>query len=133
MSLYPASSSTGLTLPPAISPVPTAAGFNTTLALPNFPTNSCGIVVPTTGTLTRFFFASCMAFFIASGTSDDFPFPTPICPFSSPTTTTALNLNVLPPFTTFATLLIATTVSFNSTEISKYSSKSHKTKSQNSG
>ena len=55
-----------------------------------------------------------IAFLIASGTSDAFPFPTPTCPFSSPTTTTALNLNVLPPFTTFATLLIATTFSFNS-------------------
>ena len=96
-SLYPASSRTGLTLPPVISPVPTAAGFNTTLALPYFPTNSWGIVVPTTGTVTKFFLASWMAFLIASGTSDDLPFPTPICPFSSPTTTTALNLNVLPP------------------------------------
>ena len=57
-SLYPASSSTGLTLPPVISPVPTAAGFNTTLALPNLPTYSCGIVVPTTGTVTKFFLAS---------------------------------------------------------------------------
>ena len=52
MFLYPASSSTGLTLPPAINPVPTAAGFNKTLALPNFPTNSCGTVVSTIGTST---------------------------------------------------------------------------------
>ena len=58
MSLYPASSNTGLTLPPAITPVPTAAGFNITFALPNFPINSCGTVVPTTGTSIKFFFAS---------------------------------------------------------------------------
>ena len=30
----------GTTLPPVISPVPTAAGFSITFALPNFPTNS---------------------------------------------------------------------------------------------
>ena len=58
MFLYPASSNTGLTLPPAISPVPTAAGFNKTFALPNFPTNSCGTVVSTIGTSTKFFLAS---------------------------------------------------------------------------
>ena len=78
ISLYPASSSTGLTLPPAINPEPVSAGFNTTLALPNLPTNSCGTVVPTTGTSTRFFLASWIAFFIASGTSAALPFPTPI-------------------------------------------------------
>ena len=68
----------------------------------------------TTGTSTKFFLASSIAFLIASGTSAALPFPTPICPASSPTTTTALNLNVLPPLTTFATLLIETTFSFNS-------------------
>ena len=114
ISLYPASSRTGLTLPPAITPVPSSAGFNKTLALPNLPTYSWGIVVPTTGTSTKFFLASSIAFLIASGTSAALPFPTPTWPFSSPTTTTALNLKVLPPFTTFATLLIATTFSFNS-------------------
>ena len=46
-SLYPANSSTGLTLPPVISPVPTLAGFNITFALPNSPINSWGTVVPT--------------------------------------------------------------------------------------
>ena len=111
---YPANSRTGLTLPPVISPVPNSAGFNKTLALPNFPTNSWGTVVPTIGTSTKFFLASCIAFLIASGTSAALPFPTPTWPFPSPTTTTALNLKVLPPLTTLATLLIATTFSFNS-------------------
>ena len=89
-SLYPASSSTGLTLPPVISPVPTAAGFKITLALPNSPTNSWGIVVPTIGTSIKFFFASWIAFLIASGTSAALPFPIPTCPAPSPTITTAL-------------------------------------------
>ena len=111
ISLYPANSNTGLTLPPAIIPVPSAPGFKSTLAAPDFPIYSCGIVVPTIGTRIKFFFASPIAFFIASGTSAAFPFPTPICPASSPTTTIALNLNVLPPLTTFATLLMATTFS----------------------
>ena len=112
-SLYPASSRTALAAPPAITPVPSFPGFTKTLAAPNFPTNSCGTVVPTTGTSTIFFLALSIAFFIASGTSPAFPFPTPTCPFSSPTTTTAENLKFLPPFTTFATLAISTTFSFN--------------------
>ena len=42
----------------AITPVPSSAGFNITLALPNFPTYSWGTVVPTIGTSTKFFLAS---------------------------------------------------------------------------
>ena len=63
-------------------------------------------------TSTKFFLASSIAFFIASGTSAAFPFPTPTCPAPSPTTTTALNLKFLPPLTTLATLFMATTFSF---------------------
>lgn len=77
ISLYPASSSIGLTLPPAINPEPSAPGFNNTLAEPNVPRNSCGIVVPTIGTSIKFFLASSIAFFIASGTYAAFPFPIP--------------------------------------------------------
>ena len=40
ISLYPANSNTALALPPAITPEPSTAGFNITLALPNFPINS---------------------------------------------------------------------------------------------
>ena len=71
------------------------------------------IVYSTTSPAFTFFPLS-IAFFIASGTSAALPFPTPTCPFSSPTTTTALNLKVLPPLTTLATLLIATTFSSSS-------------------
>ena len=63
--------------------------------------------------MIKFFFALSIAFLIASGTSAALPLPTPTCPASSPTTTTALNLKFLPPLTTLATLLIATTFSFN--------------------
>lgn len=64
ISLYPASSSIGLTLPPAINPEPSAPGFNNTLAEPNVPRNSCGIVVPTIGTSIKFFLASSIAFLL---------------------------------------------------------------------
>src|SRR3989304_7891659 len=50
---------------------------------------------------------------MASGTSDAFPFPYPIHPFSSPTTTRTLKLNRRPPLTTLATRLIWTTLSFS--------------------
>ena len=36
------------------TPVPFSAGLSITLALPKLPTYSCGIVVPTTGTSTKF-------------------------------------------------------------------------------
>ena len=77
MFLYPASSNTDLAAPPAISPVPSAAGFNNTFPAPKCPIISCGIVVSTIGTSIRFFLASSIAFLIASGTSAALPFPTP--------------------------------------------------------
>ena len=43
----PANSNTARTGPPAITPVPSAAGFNKTLPAPKRPIISCGIVVPT--------------------------------------------------------------------------------------
>ena len=55
--------------------------------------------------------ASSTAFLIASGTSLALPVPNPIVPFLSPTTTKAVNLNLLPPFTTFVTLPILTIAS----------------------
>jgi len=55
--------------------------------------------------------ASSKAFLIASGTSFTFPVPKPTVPFLSPTTTKAVNLNLLPPFTTFVTLPILTIAS----------------------
>src|SRR6266540_3688860 len=49
MSLMPAASTTARTAPPAITPVPGAAGLSRTFAAPNFCTISCGIVVPAIG------------------------------------------------------------------------------------
>src|SRR2546422_4874697 len=48
---------------------------------------------------------------MASGTSAAFPSPTPACPCSSPTTTSAAKLNRFAPFVTFATRLIQTAFS----------------------
>ena len=81
ISLMPASSSTARTGPPAITPVPSAAGRRNTSPAPYVPVISCGIVVPITGTLNRFFLASSSALRIASGTSFAFPVPKPTRPF----------------------------------------------------
>ena len=62
ISLMPASSSTARTGPPAMTPVPSAAGRRNTSPAPYVPVISCGIVVPITGTLNRFFLASSSAF-----------------------------------------------------------------------
>ncbi|AAO37043.1 ribosomal protein [Clostridium tetani E88] len=113
-SFIPANSRTALTGPPAITPVPSFAVIIRTFPVPNSPSMLCGTVVPTICTLTKFFLASSMPFLIASGISIDLPIPTPTWPFSSPTTTRALNLKFLPPLTTLATLFINTTFSFKS-------------------
>src|SRR5699024_5870990 len=47
-----------------------------------------------------------------SGTSPALPIPKPTVPFPSPTTTSAENLKIRPPFTVLETRLIATTRSF---------------------
>src|SRR5829696_2039195 len=67
------------------------------------------MVVPTIGTLIRFFFASSTPLRIASGTSPALPSPAPTWPAPSPTTIIALKLKRRPPLTTFATRLIWTT------------------------
>src|SRR5215510_7865237 len=110
----PALSTTARTAPPAIRPVPSGAGLSSTLPEPNRPTTWCGIVVPLSGTLIRFFFAASMPFLIADGTSLALPTPKPTMPCPSPTTTRALKLRFLPPLTTLVTRLIDTTVSLNS-------------------
>ena len=77
ISLIPAISTTERTVPPAIIPVPGAAGLRRTLPAPYSPIISCGIVVLTTGTSIKFFFASSIAFLIASGVSAALPIPYP--------------------------------------------------------
>lgn len=114
MSPTPANSRTARTGPPAITPVPSEAGFNKTLPAPNTPVIWCGIDVFTRGTLIKFFFASSIPLRIASGTSVAFPRPKPTWPLRSPTTTSALKRKRRPPFTTFATRLMCTTFSSNS-------------------
>ena len=114
ISLMPASSSTARTGPPAITPLPSAAGRRNTSPAPYVPVISCGIVVPITGTLNRFFLASSSALRIASGTSFAFPVQKPTRPFLSPITTRAAKRKRRPPLTTFVTRLIVTTRVSNS-------------------
>src|SRR5438876_3633186 len=112
--VIPAASTTARTAPPAMMPVPSDAGFSSTLPAPKFPTIVCGMVVPCSGTRIRFFFAASIAFLMADGTSFALPMPKPTTPRPSPTTTRALKLRFLPPLTTFVTRLIETTVSLMS-------------------
>ena len=105
---------TARTGPPAITPVPGAAGFIRTSPAPNFPTISCGMLVPFSGIWMRFFLASSMPLRIASGTSPDLPRPKPTIPFPSPTTTSAANFMIRPPFTVLDTRLMETTFSASS-------------------
>src|SRR5579871_6541228 len=104
---------TARTGPPAITPVPSGAGFSRTRPLPNSPSTTCWMVVVRTFTLRRFFFAASMPFLIAAGTSFALPVPNPtIFAPGSPTTTSAEKLRFLPPLTTLVTRLIETTCSF---------------------
>src|SRR5665213_2212600 len=103
---------TARTGPPAITPVPSGAGFSKTSPLPNFPSTVCWMVVASTLILRRFFLAASIPFLIAAGTSLALPVPNPtICAPGSPTTTRAEKLIFLPPLTTFVTRLIETTCS----------------------
>src|SRR5438105_4373131 len=67
------------------------------------------MVEPASGTAKRFFLASSIPFWMAAGTSLAFPYPRPTLPAASPTTTSAVNENRRPPFTTLATRLMAIT------------------------
>src|ERR671921_2658674 len=107
----PQDSTTARTAPPAMIPVPSGAGLSSTCPAPKRPSTGCGTVVPASGTRVRDFFAASMPFLMAEGTSFAFPTPNPTTPWPSPTTTSALKLRFLPPFTTFVTRLIETTVS----------------------
>src|SRR4051794_2523766 len=114
MLVMPADSTTARTAPPAMMPVPSGAGFSSTLPAPNTPTIGCGMVEPFSGTRIRFFFAASIPFLMADGTSFALPTPKPTTPCPSPTTTSALKLRFLPPLTTLVTRLIETTVSLRS-------------------
>src|SRR5206468_12926323 len=55
MSWMPALSTTARTAPPAITPVPSLAGFKKTRPAPKCPSTWWGMVTPVSGTLKRFF------------------------------------------------------------------------------
>src|SRR5438132_4885328 len=121
MSVTPAQSNTARTGPPAMMPVPDVAGFSNTRPAPFAPTISCGMVLPSRGTWSIARRAASTAFRTASETSFAFPVATPTLPSPSPTATRALNENRRPPFTTFATRLMAMTFSLSSDSRSRRS------------
>src|SRR5699024_258143 len=75
MSLMPAASMTARTGPPAIMPVPGAAGLSSTAPAPYLPTISWGMVVPLVAILCIFFLAAASPLRMASGTSPALPMP----------------------------------------------------------
>src|SRR5215210_2233853 len=105
-SLIPAASTTARTPPPAITPVPGAAGFSNTREAPNDVSIGCGIVVPSSGTRISDFLAASTPLRIESGTSLALPSPAPTLPLPSPTTTIEPKLKRRPPRWTLATRLI---------------------------
>src|SRR5271154_4933899 len=110
----PAEVITARTAPPAITPVPSGAGFSSTMPEPKRPSTVCGTEVCVRLMRIRFFFADSIPLRIACGTSLALPDPKPTTAAEgSPTTTSAANDIFLPPLTTFVTRLIETTWSFN--------------------
>ncbi len=80
MSWMPTASTTARTAPPAITPVPGAAGRSSTSDAEKRPRDSKGMVVPSSGASITRFLASSTPLRIASGTSAAFPMPTPTWP-----------------------------------------------------
>src|SRR5215207_1109550 len=110
----PAACMTARTAPPAMTPVPSEAGFIRTRPAPCRPMIGCGSVLPMSGTRMRLFFAASIAFLMATGTSRALPVPKPTWPAPSPMTTSAANERFLPPLTTFVTRFIEMTWSVRS-------------------
>src|SRR5215212_5845583 len=110
----PAACMTARTAPPAMTPVPSEAGFIRTRPAPCWPMIGCGRVLPMSGTRIKFFFAASIAFLMATGTSRALPVPKPTWPAPSPMTTSAANERFLPPLTTFVTRFIWMTWSVRS-------------------
>src|SRR5262249_39420905 len=109
----PHACTTARTGPPAMTPVPSEAGFSMTRQDPNRPSTWCGIVFSSRWIRRRFFLAASIPLRIAEGTSLALPTPKPTTRAEeSPTTTRAEKLMFLPPLTTLVTRLIATTFSF---------------------
>src|SRR5580704_7239664 len=105
---------TARTAPPAITPVPSGAGFRSTIPDPKRPSTMCGMLVWVSLIRIRFFFADSIPLRMACGTSFAFPEPYPTtAELGSPTTTRAAKERFLPPLTTLVTRLIATTWSLS--------------------
>src|SRR5207245_2388795 len=83
MSVMPAHSSTARTGPPAITPVPVAAGFNNTRPAPCSPITSWGMVEPVRGSSIIDRLAASTALRTASETSLAFPVAMPTLPLRS--------------------------------------------------
>src|SRR5271157_2030368 len=71
----PAEVITARTAPPAITPVPSGAGFSITMPAPYRPSTWCGIEVCVRFTRSRFFLAASMPLRMACGTSFALPEP----------------------------------------------------------
>src|SRR5712691_2145845 len=111
----PSVSNTARIGPPAMIPVPGGAARRKTRPAPWRPATSWWSVRPSrNGTRMRLRLAVSVALRIASGTSRALPWPKPTRPFSSPTITSAAKPKRRPPFTTFATRLMWTSLSTNS-------------------
>ena len=83
-SWIPKTSQTDRIAPPAIIPVPAGAALKKTFPEPFLPLTSWWSVRPSfNGILTKLLLATSVAFFIASGTCLDFPWPMPTDPFGS--------------------------------------------------
>ena len=86
------------------------AARSTTRPAPYWPfTSWCSVRPSRSGTRVIARLACSVALRMASGTSRALPAPCPARPLPSPTTTSAVKLNLRPPLTTLATRLIVTT------------------------
>src|SRR3989344_5358993 len=121
MFLIPATSTTLLTAPPAIIPVPAGAGFNNIKEAPSFIKTLWAIVPLTILISIKCFFARDTAFIIADDTSSDFARPTPTLPALFPTTTSAENLTLFPPVVFLEIRFICTTFSSNFSPVYEFS------------
>src|SRR5215472_12259113 len=121
----PSVSNTARIGPPAMMPVPGGAARRNTLPAPWRPSTSwCSVRPSRSGTRRRPRLAESVALRMASGTSRALPWPKPTLPFWSPTTTRAAKPKRRPPFTTFATRLMWTSLSMNSLSRSSRSPRS---------
>src|SRR6187402_642465 len=105
MLVTPITSKTARMAPPALMPLPSAAGFIITRVAPWRPSTSWWMVPLLSATFTMLRRACSIAFCTATGTSRALPLPMPTEPSPSPTTVRAAKPRIRPPFTTLVTRL----------------------------